>query len=172
MTWVFMIDKEEKRGSCRCLVWGKKNSQKLVVFPRSFQAFTKVSPSLLPKCNHPNNHNTAPTYPNDQILSYQSPPPNLQNFPPCTQITLNLTKFQLPIRILLPTVPMYSRATDRPSPFIKSKLQFIENPSRTTKLQCQIIKQTLIKETKLLVRIPEIISRCLPLSKEVMILPV
>ena len=43
--------------------------------PKSHQAY-------YPQFNHPSNHNTAPTYPNAQILSYQSPLPNLQKFSP------------------------------------------------------------------------------------------
>ena len=38
--------------------------------------------SYYPQSNHPNNHNTVPTYQNAQISSYQGPPSNLQNFSP------------------------------------------------------------------------------------------
>ena len=42
--------------------------------PKSHQAY-------LPQSNHSGNYNAAPTYPEAQILSYQNPPPNPQNFP-------------------------------------------------------------------------------------------
>ncbi|XP_004240794.1 uncharacterized protein [Solanum lycopersicum] len=42
--------------------------------PKSHQAYR-------PQSNHSGNCNAAPTYPDAQILSYQNPPPNLQNFP-------------------------------------------------------------------------------------------
>ena len=74
------------------------------------------------------------------------------------------------IRILLPTIPMYSRATEHLHLLINSKLQHIKTFSRITKLQCQITRQTLPLESKLLVQIPAIINRFLPLSKAVMIL--
>ena len=90
---------------------------------------------------------------------------------PFIQITLHLIKSHLPTRVLLPTVLMYSRAIDHPLLFIKSKLHYIKIPFRITKLHRQITKQTHILEAKLLVWMPEIISRCLPLSKTVMILP-
>ena len=93
-------------------------------------------------------------------------------FLPYTQITLNHTRSHPLIRILLPTVPTYSRATDHLRPLIKSELHYTRTPSRITKLQCQISRQTLIPGAKLLVQIPKIISGCLPLGKAVMILPV
>ena len=42
--------------------------------PKSHQAYR-------PQSNHSGNYNAAPTYPEAQILSYQNPPPNPQNFP-------------------------------------------------------------------------------------------
>ena len=42
--------------------------------PKSHQAYR-------PQSNHSSNYNTAPTYPDAQILSYQNPLPNLKNFP-------------------------------------------------------------------------------------------
>ena len=42
----------------------------------------KSQRSYYPQSDHPNNHNTVPTYQNAQISSYQGTPSNLQNFSP------------------------------------------------------------------------------------------
>ena len=47
-----------------------------------FRPSPKSHRSNYPQPNHPNNHNTVPTYQNAQISSYQGPPSNLQNFSP------------------------------------------------------------------------------------------
>ncbi|XP_015084367.1 uncharacterized protein LOC107027821 [Solanum pennellii] len=72
------------------LIWKRREEVAAVSYgegktPRSpshSQDRSRPSRSYYPQSNHPNNHNTAPTYPNAQISSYQSPPPNLQKFSP------------------------------------------------------------------------------------------
>ncbi|XP_015075572.1 uncharacterized protein LOC107019693 [Solanum pennellii] len=94
VTWIFRIDEEEEREGCRCFIWGKKT-------PRNSsrpQDCSKPSPkshqAYYPQSNHPNNHNTAPTYPNAQS-SYRAPSPTFQVQAPTYQNPL--PNYQAPV---------------------------------------------------------------------------
>ena len=145
--------------------------------PLETRHIPKIVPGLPQSLTDPTTHNpiiliTTILPPPIQMLKFRRTkfhPLFSRIFLPYIQITLNHTRFHPLIRILLPTVPMYSRATDHLRPLINSKLQHIKNPSKITKLQCQITRETSTLEPKVLAQMPAIINRFLPLSKAGMI---
>nr|XP_025888955.1 uncharacterized protein LOC112942271 [Solanum lycopersicum] len=82
--------------------------------PKSHQAY-------LPQSNHSGNYNAAPTYPEAQILSYQNPPPNPQNFP--SNVAPSCTNVQSRYRAPSPKYQIQTPAYESPLPNCQAPVQ-------------------------------------------------
>ncbi|XP_015081224.1 uncharacterized protein LOC107024772 [Solanum pennellii] len=89
--------------------------------PKSHQAY-------YPQSNHPNNHNTTPTYPNSQISSYQCPPPNLQNFSPTYPNFPQPYQIPSPYQNIAPNCANEQSSYRAPSPIYQVQAPIYQNP--------------------------------------------